>query len=210
MYPWSTKDEQDRSRAAPSAVHTGVQAGGRSAGQGRAGSVGDGARAGSTEADAEQLGSAGREGGAAGRRRTTGERRADGAGTIACRAGAREDGARHPKKKRRRTLQRNRCEVRLDRQEQGGVARHRDVRCVGREPQRLLRSSASAAQRAALSASRYAAQQRGSAGSHPSHPRPSQRRIRLAKSVEEIVGAWSSRRQTPHAAIDAHARHQGA
>ena len=46
---------------------------------------------------------------------------------------------------RRRTLQRNRCEVRLDRQEQGCVAGHGDLRGTGREHQRVLRASAPAA-----------------------------------------------------------------
>ena len=45
MQRWSTRDEQERRReAAPGEVHAGVQAGGRQAGQGRPGDVGDGAR----------------------------------------------------------------------------------------------------------------------------------------------------------------------
>ncbi len=59
MDSWSTKDEQERRIESPSAVHGGVQARGRQAGQGGAGSVRDGACAGGAQADAEQLGAAG-------------------------------------------------------------------------------------------------------------------------------------------------------
>jgi len=41
-------------------------------------------------------------------------------------------------KKRRRTSQRNRCEVRLGCQAQGLLARHAELRSAGRERQRLL------------------------------------------------------------------------
>ena len=46
MHSWNTKGEQERRIESPLAVHRGVQAGGRQADQGGAGSVGDGACAG--------------------------------------------------------------------------------------------------------------------------------------------------------------------
>ena len=60
IYSSRTSAEQERRIESPSAVHGGVQAGGLEAGQGWAGSVGDGARVGGAQADLELPGAVGR------------------------------------------------------------------------------------------------------------------------------------------------------
>ncbi len=102
----------------------------------------------------------------------------------------------------------SRCEVRLDFSVPRDVANHVDLRGSERQCQRLLRAPAQARARPAQPA-RRAAQQRGAAGAYPSHPRRSQRRIRLAKGMEGVARARHPGGQRPRSAAHEGAWHQG-
>jgi len=107
-------------------------------------------------------------------------------------------------KKRRRTLRRMRCEVRLDRRAAPRLSIARHVQRTGRQHQRL----AGPAQR--RNARFDAAQRRPSGDADQGDPRRGQRRVRLASNASRTQGTRAPNRHQPSGTRDARGWHPSA